>query len=88
MGAPAEECSVTGSLVFSIIIISRPRYGENTKYLLTLTNGPEVVGMARVMSIHDRNTCRRMLGHRFLGIFNNNHLLPPVWGIYTIMYQV
>jgi hypothetical protein len=58
------------------------------KYLLTLTNGPEVVGMARVMLIHDGNTCRRMLGHRFLGIFNNNHLPPPVWGIYKIIYQV
>jgi hypothetical protein len=31
MGIPAEECSVTGSLAFSIIIISRPQYGENTK---------------------------------------------------------
>jgi hypothetical protein len=27
MGIPAEEYSVTGSLVFSIIIISRPQYG-------------------------------------------------------------
>jgi hypothetical protein len=31
MGTPAEEFLVTGSLVFSPIFISRPRYGENTK---------------------------------------------------------
>jgi hypothetical protein len=31
MGIPAEECSVTGSLVFSIIIISRPQYGGYTQ---------------------------------------------------------
>jgi hypothetical protein len=28
---PAEEYSVTGSLVFSIIIISRPQYGGYTQ---------------------------------------------------------
>jgi hypothetical protein len=31
VGTPAEEFSVNGSLVFSPIFISRPRYGENTK---------------------------------------------------------
>jgi hypothetical protein len=31
MGIFAEEFSVTGSLVFSIIIISHPRYGGYTK---------------------------------------------------------
>jgi hypothetical protein len=41
--------------------------------------GPEVVGMARVMSIHDGNTCRRIPGQRFLGIFTNIHLPPPEW---------
>jgi hypothetical protein len=32
MGIPVEEYSVTGSLVFSIIIISRPQYGGYTQF--------------------------------------------------------
>jgi hypothetical protein len=31
MGIPAEECSVKGFLVFSIIIISCPQYGGYTQ---------------------------------------------------------
>ena len=74
--------------VFTNIHLPPPEWRKEQKYLPSLTNGPEVVGMAQVMLIHDGNTCRRIPGHRFLGIFNNNHLLPQVWGIYTIMYQV
>jgi hypothetical protein len=62
MGTPAEEFLVKGSLVFSLISISHPQNGGNTKYLPSLTTGPEVVGMARVMSLHNGNTCRRILG--------------------------
>jgi hypothetical protein len=86
MGTPAEEFLVTGSLVFSLISISPLQYGENTKYLLTLTNGPEVVQIIRVMSIHNGITCRRMLSQRFLGIFTNIHLPPPVWRKYKSIY--
>jgi hypothetical protein len=60
--------------------------GDIQNYLPSLTNGPEVVGMARVMSIHDANTCRRIVGHRFLGIFTNIHLPPPVWRKYKSIY--
>jgi hypothetical protein len=76
MGIPAEECSVKGSLVFLLIFISHLQFEEIQKYLLTLTNGPEVVGMAWVMLIHDGNICQRIPGQMFFGFFTNIHLPP------------
>jgi hypothetical protein len=86
MGIPAEEFSVKVSLVFSIISISHPSMGDIHNVIPSLTTGPEVVQIIWVMYIHDGNTCRRMLGHRFLGFFNNNHLPPPVWRKYKSIY--
>ncbi|KAG2756754.1 hypothetical protein P692DRAFT_201800223 [Suillus brevipes Sb2] len=41
-------------------------YSSRDEYIKELTTGPEVAGMAWVMLIHDGNTCRRILGQRFL----------------------
>jgi hypothetical protein len=49
MGIPAEEFLVKGSLVFSLISISRPQYEGNTKLSTQSATGLEVVGMAWVM---------------------------------------
>src|ERR1700693_2576206 len=65
--------------VFTNIHLPPPEWRKEQKYLSSLTNGPEVVGVARVVLIHDGNTCRRIPGHRFLGIFTNIHLPPSEW---------
>jgi hypothetical protein len=54
------------------------------KYLPSLTTGPEVIGMAQVMLIHDGDTSRRIPSQRFLGIFTHIHLLSPVWKKYKV----
>jgi hypothetical protein len=79
MGIPVEEFSIKDSLVFSSIFISCPLVCKKCKNISpSLTTGPEVVGMALVMLIHDENTCQRISGQRFLGIFTNIHFPPPV----------